>query len=164
MLLDRDEFVVSFDPSKTTEAKLIAKIKEAGYAAQVVDAKTANAAAKLASLPSGSVLIDEALAKAKLENKPLVLEFTAEWCAPCKQMERTTLVDSRVVELLKQVVFVRIDTDQQPEIAEKLGVVGLPDIRFAATDGRLLRQLRGFQTAQLFVIALNQLIHQNSVK
>ncbi|MBP6823769.1 MAG: hypothetical protein KA368_19620, partial [Acidobacteria bacterium] len=82
----------------------------------------------------------------------------------CKQMERTTLVDSRVVELLKQVVFVRIDTDQQPEIAEKLGVVGLPDIRFAATDGRLLRQLRGFQTAQLFVIALNQLIHQNSVK
>ena len=45
MLLDRDEFVVSFNPSKTTEAKLIAKIKEAGYTAQVVDAKAANAAA-----------------------------------------------------------------------------------------------------------------------
>lgn len=164
MLLDRDEFVVSFDPSKTTEAKLIAKIKEAGYTAQVVDGKTSDAAEKLATLPSGFALLDEALAKARRENKPLVLEFTAEWCAPCKQMEKTTLMNSRVIELLKQVVFVLIDTDQQPEIAERLGVVGLPDIRFAATDGRLLRQLRGFQTAQLFVVALNQLIHQNSVK
>ena len=72
MLLDRDEFVVSFDPSKSTEAKLIARIKEAGYAAQVVDAKTSDAAEKLATLPSGFVLLDEALAKARRENKPLV--------------------------------------------------------------------------------------------
>ncbi|MEK7834171.1 MAG: thioredoxin domain-containing protein [Acidobacteriota bacterium] len=137
-------------------------MKEAGYTAQVVDARTANAAAKLTTLPSGFALIDEALAEAKRENKPLVLEFTAEWCAPCKQMERTTLVDSRVVELLKQVVFVRIDTDRQPEIAERLGVVGLPDIRFAATNGRLLRQLRGFQTAESFAAALQQLIRQTA--
>jgi thiol:disulfide interchange protein len=164
MLLDRDEFVVSFDPSKSTEAKLIARIKEAGYAAQVVDAKTSDAAEKLATLPSGFDLLDEALAKARRENKPLVLEFTAEWCAPCKQMEKTTLMNSRVIELLKQVVFVLIDTDQQPEIAERLGVVGLPDIRFAATDGRLLRQLRGFQTAESFAAALDQLIRQNSTK
>ncbi|MEO6727009.1 MAG: thioredoxin domain-containing protein [Blastocatellia bacterium] len=104
------------------------------------------------------------MAKAKRENKAVVLDFSAEWCVPCRRMEKTTLVDSRVVELLKQVIFVRIDTDAYPEIAQKLGVVGLPDIRFVALDGRVLRQLRGYQDATLLAAALDQLIRQIATK
>ena len=166
MLLDRDEFLVTFDPAKTTEARLIAVVKKSGYTAQVVSErnKAAELTAKLEKLPTGFALLDESLAKAKAENKLLVLDFGAEWCLPCRRMEKTTLVDRRVVELLKQVVFVRLDTDQHTDIAQQLGVVGLPDIRFVAPDGRMLRQLRGFQEAESFAAALEQTIRQITTK
>lgn len=166
MLLDRDEFVVTFDSSKIGESRLIARVKESGYTAQVVTAKNkpAELMAKLERLPSGLALLDETMARAKRENKAVVLDFSAEWCIPCRRMEKTTLVDSRVAALLKQVIFVRIDTDTYPEMAQKLGVVGLPDIRFVAPDGRVLRQLRGFQDADSFVVALDQLIRQTATK
>jgi thiol:disulfide interchange protein len=160
MLLDRDEFLVTFDSSKTTEARLVAVVKKSGYTAQIVreENNATELMAKLEALPTGFALLDESLAKAKAENKLLVLDFNAEWCLPCRRMEKTTLVDRRVVELLNQAVFVRIDTDQHPEIAQALGVVGLPDIRFVALDGRILRQLRGFQEAEPFAAALEQLL------
>lgn len=161
MRLDRDEFVVTFDPVKADESQLIAKVKESGYTAQIVSGKTTGAEAVTpTTLPRGFAPLDEALAQAKRENKPIVLDFSAEWCVPCRRMEKTTLVDPRVVERLKQVIFVRLDTDQRPEIAQKLGVVGLPDIRFVTPNGRMLRQLRGFQDAELFAAALDQLIRQ----
>lgn len=166
MLLDRDEFVVTFDPSKAAEAQLIAKVKKSGYTAQVVTAKdkTVELKAKLEQLPGGLALLEEALAASRRENKAIVLDFSAEWCVPCKRMEKTTLVDPRVVELLKQIVFVRINADKQAEIALALDVVGLPDIRFVASDGRVLRQLRGYQDATTFATALNQLIRQTAIK
>ncbi len=166
MLLDRDEFLVTFDSAKTTEARLIAVVRKSGYTAQVVSDrnKAVELMAKLEKLPTGFALLDESLAKAKAENKPLVLDFSAEWCAPCRRMEKTTLVDRRVVELLEQVVFVRLDADKHPEIAQRLGVVGLPDIRFVAPDGRMLRQLRGYQEAESFAAALEELIRQTANK
>lgn len=166
MLLDRDEFLVTFDSAKTTEARLVAIVKRTGYTAQVVKErnKAAELMTKLEKLPTGFALLDESLAKAKAENKLLVLDFSAEWCLPCRRMEKTTLVDRLVVELLKQVVFVRLDTDQHPDIAQQLGVVGLPDIRFVAPDGRMLRQLRGFQEAESFAVAIEQTIRQITTK
>ncbi len=166
MLLDRDEFVVTFDSSKVGESRLIAQVKASGYTAQVVTTKnkTAELTAKIEIVPSGLALLDETMARAKRENKTVVLDFSAEWCVPCRRMEKTTLVDPRITALLKQVIFVRIDTDAYPEMAQKLGVVGLPDIRFVTPDGRVLRQLRGYQDADSFVVALDQLIRQTATK
>ncbi len=166
MLLDRDEFAVTFDSAKITEARLIAVVKKSGYTAQVVVGKdsAAELMARQEILPSGFTLLDEALAKAKREHKLLVLDFNAEWCMPCRRMEKTTLVDRRIVGLLEQVVFIRIDTDQNSEIAQKLGVLGLPDIRFVAPDGRMLHQLRGFQEVEPFAVALKQVIRQITTK
>lgn len=164
MLLDRDQFVVTFDSSKATEAQLIAKVKESGYTAQVVSgAKNAGTATPLTVLPEGFELLDAALVQAKREHKAIVLDFSAEWCVPCRRMEKTTLVDLRVAALLEQVVFVRVDTDKHPELAQKLGVVGLPDIRFVAPDGRVLWQLRGYQEVDFFAARLGQLIRQGKV-
>jgi thiol:disulfide interchange protein len=161
MLLDRDQFVVTFDPSKASEAQLIAKVKESGYTAQVVvTTKNINAAASATTLPAGFALLDQAMAQAQREHKPIVLDFSAEWCVPCRRMEKTTLMDSRVAALLEQVIFVRVDTDKHTDLAQKLGVVGLPDIRFIAANGRVLRQLRGFQEADFFAAQLEQLIRQ----
>jgi thiol:disulfide interchange protein len=160
MFLDREEFSVTFDPKKATPERLIAAIKEAGYTAQIVTGKRSSAATKAmpAAAPRGFSLLDEALDRAQKERKLLVLDFSAEWCAPCKRMEKTTFADARVVELLARYVVVKIDTDKEPEIAKRLGVIGLPDIRFVSPDGVVIHQLRGFQSAEAFAGEITRFI------
>lgn len=162
MRLDRDEFVVTYDPSQADAKLLIATIREAGYTAQVVTggAKRRGSEAGPATLPQGLRLLDEALARAKEENKLLILDFFAEWCAPCQRMEQTTFADARVKDLLERCVVVKIDTDQQEGIAQRLGVIGLPDIRFVMPDGTVVRHLRGFQDANAFASELERLIRK----
>jgi thiol:disulfide interchange protein len=166
MRLDRDEFVVTFDPTKADAKRLIATIKNAGYTAQVVGNEnkllvTANAPAML---PSGFALLDRALAQAKTENKLIVLEFFAEWCAPCQRMEKTTFVDARVVNLIARALVVRIDTDQYADIAARMGVVGLPDIRLVKSDGNIIRQLRGYVDADSFARELERALRLRETK
>jgi len=147
MRLEREEFIVTFDATRASVASLLATIKKAGYTAQLVDKQAASAKPALTALPSGFALLDEALARARAERKLLVLDFTAEWCAPCQRMEKTTFVDARMTALLQRCVRLKVDTDAQPELAQKFGVVGLPDIRLATPDGSIVRGLRGFLDA-----------------
>jgi thiol:disulfide interchange protein len=160
MRLDRDEFVVRYDPTQVEPPKLIATIKEAGYTARVVNGKGTAATEPPLFLPRGFALLDEALGQAQKERKPIVLDFFAEWCAPCQRMEKTTFKDERVKALLERCVFVRVDTDDHPDIAKRMAVEGLPDIRFVLPDGKMIRQLRNFQDAESFSSELEGLIQK----
>ncbi len=160
MNLDRDEFLVMYDSAKTDTNVLVATVKKTGYTAQVVIANNKSAAQVIKTLPHGFPLLEEALTKAKVENKPIVLDLNAEWCAPCRQLERLTFPDPIVKALLDQTIFLRIDTDKYPEIAQRLGVEGLPDIRLVLPNGAIIRQLRSFQDAESFAAELKQLLQK----
>ena len=110
------------------------------------------------SLPRGFALLDEALAQAQKESKPVVLDFYAEWRAPCQRMEKTTFIDEKVKALLVRCIFLRIDTDEQPEISRRMNVEGLPDIRFVAPDGKVVKQLRSYQDAESFAEELGRFL------
>jgi thiol:disulfide interchange protein len=161
MHLDRDEFAVTYDPMQATPERLIAAVRYAGYTAQVVAGKGSSAASEPAPVdaPRGFPLLDEALSQARRERKLIVLVFSAEWCAPCKRMEKTTFAEATVKELLTRCVIVRVDTDQERELARRFGVVGLPDIRFISPNGRVLHRLRGFQNAESIIAELTRLVH-----
>lgn len=159
MRLERDEFVITYDATKATPKTLLAAIREAGYTAQLVTGKGAQVAPAMPSeLPKGFALLDEAMGQAQRERKPIVLDFTAEWCSPCQRMDNTTFADAQVKELLQRCVFVKVDTDQHPELARRLGVAGLPDIRFVTPDGKLRQMLRGFQSTEAFASELLRFI------
>ncbi len=160
MLLDRDEFLVTYNPAKAGTKLLVTTVKNAGYSARVVASKQESFVQTVAALPQGFPLLDEALAKANAENKPIVLDLNTEWCAPCRQLERLTFPDPKVKALLEQTVFLRIDTDKYPDIAQRLGVEGLPDIRFVLPDGTIIRQLRSFQEAEPFAVELEKLLQK----
>src|SRR5207237_1021162 len=111
--------------------------------------------------PKGISLLDEAVERAQNEGKLLVLDFYAEWCVPCKRLERETFADAKVAALLQRYVLLKLDTDQHPELGTKFGVVGLPDVRLFGSDGKQRKKLQGYQKPEAFALELEQLLKEN---
>lgn len=83
---------------------------------------------------------DQAVAQAKREGRPVMIDFTAAWCTSCKEMEATTFLDPAVRQALANTVLLRADVtandaDNQA-LLKQLGVIGPPTIAFFGRDGR----------------------------
>jgi thiol:disulfide interchange protein DsbD len=96
--------------------------------------------------------------RAKQEGRPVILEFYAEWCVPCKELERFTFSDQRVIESTEAFVRLRVDLTNydSPESAllrRQFGVTGVPEIMFVDTQGSEVRDARvvGFLGANDFL-------------
>lgn len=84
-----------------------------------------------------------ALTQAGLQKKPVMIDFSADWCTACKRLERETFVNPAVVDLAKAFICLRIDcTDTENpkvmDIQKKYNIVGLPTIIFMNSSGRIL--------------------------
>lgn len=70
---------------------------------------------------------DKALAQTKGTDKVLIAKFTAEWCGPCKMMDRTTWRDDKVVTWVKDNgLAVQVDVDKQRKVASEYAVRAMP--------------------------------------
>jgi thiol-disulfide isomerase/thioredoxin len=103
--------------------------------------------------------LEEAVAQAANENKPLVLEFGAEWCKPCRHFEQWVLPRADVKAALQGVVFVRYDIDEPPGnlIAKQLNVEGVPAFVVLDGAGKVIEQRSGApvdSTAHVFFLEL----------
>lgn len=88
---------------------------------------------------------DTVLAEAKAAGKPVIIDFRAEWCAACLEMEEMTFPDRDIQSLAQNFVMVRFDaTQDSPELGvlkEKYGIVGLPTLLFFSSQGEWLQNL-----------------------
>jgi thiol:disulfide interchange protein DsbD len=103
----------------------------------------------------------EGLSAARAAGRPAIVDFTADWCAACKELEHFTYTDPAVVQCAAEFVPIMVDgTRESAEfdaLRKEYGFKGLPAVYFVCPDGRVVRDLtlRGFEPADRFLAKMN---------
>jgi thiol-disulfide isomerase/thioredoxin len=103
--------------------------------------------------------LEEALRQARASNRPIMVDFWAEWCEWCHRLDQTTYVDPTVRGLLHGFVTVKIDTEGSAAgaaTAAQFDVDSLPTIVFLSSRGRVLFKVTGFQGPGQFPDTLHE--------
>jgi len=107
---------------------------------------------------------DRILAEAQEFNKPVIMDFSASWCAPCRELEDRTFRDPEVVKRSNtDFVMVKVDVTQKGDpayerVLTRYGVKGVPTVIFLDNQGKELRELRlvGFLPPDRFLTRMAQ--------
>lgn len=100
---------------------------------------------------------DQLLEAARTSQKPILIDFYADWCVACKELEKYTFTDERIRALSEKFVLLKVDaTTDFPgldELKSKYKVMGLPTMIFYDGAGKLRFDLTvtGFEDADTFL-------------
>ncbi len=78
-----------------------------------------------------------------------LLDFYADWCGPCKML-------GQVLETLEDVNIIKINVDEEEELAKKYKVMSIPNM-FIVKDGEIKKQLIGFRSKDEIEEELNNI-------
>ena len=117
-----------------------------------------------ANLPGFENINSEAELDARLSaaDRPVLLDFYADWCSSCKEMERDTFSDPAVAARMARVLLLRVDVtaydDSHRALLKRFNLYGPPGIVFFGANGQLREDLRvaGFMPADRFAALLDR--------
>ncbi len=98
-----------------------------------------------------------------LDNKKgIIIDFYADWCIPCKELDALTFSDQRVIDLSKNFAAFKADMTKSvsPEVEilrNKYSIVGVPTVLILDIDGNELHRITGFVNADEFYNILTDL-------
>ena len=81
----------------------------------------------------------EAFARARAEDRPVLLSIAAPWCESCLDMDRTTYADPGVAGIVNdQFVPIRVNADRRPDISDRYSLGGWPTTAFLTAEGAVI--------------------------
>jgi len=114
--------------------------------------------------PAWQTYSQEAFERARALGRPILVDFFAVWCAPCRELDRNTYSDARVLAALDRFTLLKADlTDEQSPLVqglrERYDVYGVPTVIFVDAGGREHADLRltGFEPPGPFLERLNRI-------
>ncbi|MBI5009786.1 MAG: thioredoxin fold domain-containing protein [Bacteroidia bacterium] len=88
-------------------------------------------------------------------DKPAIIDFYADWCAPCRQL--SPLVDEIAKEYKGKIVVYKVDTEQEKVLTQSMGITGLPTLLFIPAEGQP-RISMGALPKESLVKAINEIL------
>jgi thiol:disulfide interchange protein DsbD len=105
------------------------------------------------------------LEQARLEQRPVIIDFYATWCAPCRELDEITFHDQEVVKETKQFEMVKIDLTKgdnpvYQNLLESYSVKGVPTLVFLDKNGQERSDLRlvDFMKPKDFIIHMKKVM------
>jgi len=101
---------------------------------------------------------DEKVAEAGRTGRPVLIDFWADWCIACKELDKRTFSEPEVIEASKSFVMLKVDSTsakdlQAKAVCQKYRVKGFPTLVFLAADGKEVEDIRvtGFEPKKDFL-------------
>ena len=113
----------------------------------------------LIASPAGAVEFHDSIEEARAndgEERPVVVSFGAAWCGWCRKMEVNTFQSDEVAEIADKFLWVKIDVDEQQELAARFRVHGLPHTVVLDAKGRTIGTIGGYVPPERFVRFLSE--------
>ena len=118
-------------------------------------------------LPSNEKTIDwkefseNALIISKNNTRPVIIDFYADWCIPCKELDHSTFSDPKVVEVSKRFDTYKADmthtlSDDVEMMRTKFKIIGVPTLLILDSKGNEVNRIIGFISAKDFLKYLNK--------
>ncbi len=108
--------------------------------------------------------VSKLLSEVKASKKPVIVDFTKEACAACKELDVVTFANPKVKEIFKEYTFIQVDltdnTQQDQEMLEHFGMFGTPNILFFDKNGELMKD----KMITGFISPDNLIQHLKSIK
>jgi len=108
---------------------------------------------------------DRSISEAVVQQQPVIIDFTADWCAPCRELDDITFRNSEIVKLTKQnIVMIKVDLTRKGDsdkdrLLRRYEIQGVPTIVFLDRQGNERRDLRlvDFVPADQFLLRVMEI-------
>ena len=90
----------------------------------------------------------------------MVIDFYADWCIPCKELDALTFSDERVIKEMGRFTNYKVDmtkmTPENEDLRKRFNVIGMPTVLIIDSQGKELNRITGFVNADDFLTKINE--------
>ena len=89
-------------------------------------------------------------------SKPVLVDFWAEWCGPCRQV--APILDDISAEYGDKIEIVKVNVDEEPALAQQYGIISIPALQ-VFQGGQLVKQMVGAKPKPALLADLAEFIN-----